>query len=598
MPAMPQSHCYAVDHSFYTRLQRTPLAQQQGSFMRSPQHYLRPTFTVLVAILSLTACAPPPAHDLILRGGTVYDGSGSAPYVGDVAIDGDAIVALGDIGKVTADIEIDVSGLAVAPGFVNMLSWAVESLIEDGHSQSDIRQGVTLEVMGEGSSMGPLNDAMRADMINTQSDVHFDVEWTTLAEYLEFLEQRGISTNVASFLGAGTPREYVIGHEDRPPTPDELEQMRDIVRQAMEEGAMGVASSLMYPPGLFADTSELIELSKVAAEYDGVYASHMRDEGAHMIAAVDELLTIAREANIRAEIYHLKSSGQANWPVFDQAIQMIEDARAEGLQITADVYTYPAGATGLNASVPPWVQEGGFKASVERMSDPELRDQIVREMKMPSDEWENMYLAAGTPDNILLTAFKNDDLKPLTGKTVAQVAAMRGTDPAETILDLIVEDGSRIGTVYFTQSEDIVRKASLLPWASFNSDEASLAPEGVFLNSNPHPRAYGSFARVLARYVRDEQVLTLQEAVRKLAALPAQVLKIDRRGELKEGFYADVVVFDPDTIQDHATFAEPHQYATGMVHVFVNGEQVLKDGEHTGATPGRAVWGPGRIEGD
>ena len=566
--------------------------------MRSPQHHFRLTIFPLLAILSLTACAPPPAHDLILRGGTVYDGSGSVPYVGDVAIDGDAIVALGDIGKATADIEIDVSGLAVAPGFVNMLSWAVESLIEDGHSQSDIRQGVTLEVMGEGSSMGPLNDAMRADMISTQSDVHFDVEWTTLAEYLEFLEQRGISTNVASFLGAGTPREYVIGHEDRPPTPDELEQMRDIVRQAMEEGAMGVASSLMYPPGLFADTSELIELSKVAAEYDGVYASHMRDEGAHMIAAVDELLTIAREANIRAEIYHLKSSGQANWPVFDQAIQMIEDARAEGLQITADVYTYPAGATGLNASVPPWVQEGGFKASVERMSDPELRDQIMREMKMPSDEWENMYLAAGTPDNILLTAFKNDDLKPLTGKTVAEVAAMRGTDPAETILDLIVEDGSRIGTVYFTQSEDIVRKASLLPWASFNSDEASLAPEGVFLNSNPHPRAYGSFARVLARYVRDEQVLTLQEAVRKLAALPAQVLKIDRRGELREGFYADVVVFDPDTIQDHATFAEPHQYATGMVHVFVNGEQVLKDGQHTGATPGRAVWGPGRIEGD
>ena len=566
--------------------------------MRSPQHHFRLTIFPLLAILSLTACAPPPAHDLILRGGTVYDGSGSAPYVGDVAIDGDAIVALGDIGKATADIEIDVSGLAVAPGFVNMLSWAVESLIEDGHSQSDIRQGVTLEVMGEGSSMGPLNDAMRADMINTQSDVHFDVEWTTLAEYLEFLEQRGISTNVASFLGASTPREYVIGHEDRPPTPDELEQMRDIVRQAMEEGAMGVASSLMYPPGLFADTSELIELSKVAAEYDGVYASHMRDEGAHMIAAVDELLTIAREANIRAEIYHLKSSGQANWPVFDQAIQMIEDARAEGLQITADVYTYPAGATGLNASVPPWVQEGGFKASVERMSDPELRDQIVREMKMPSDEWENMYLAAGTPDNILLTAFKNDDLKPLTGKTVAEVAAMRGTDPAETILDLIVEDGSRIGTVYFTQSEAIVRKASLLPWASFNSDAASLAPEGVFLNSNPHPRAYGSFARVLARYVRDEQVLTLQEAVRKLAALPAQVLKIDRRGELREGFYADVVVFDPDTIQDHATFEEPHQYATGMVHVFVNGEQVLKDGEHTGATPGRAVWGPGRIEGD
>ena len=548
----------------------------------------------LVAVSALlAACSKPMSHDLILRGGSIYDGSGGDPYVGDVAIDGDKIVMLGDIGDATSPIDIDVQGLAVAPGFVNMMSWANESLIEDGKSQSDIRQGVTLEIMGEGNSMGPLSDAMKEEMISLQSDITYDVEWTSLHGYLEYLEQRGISPNVASFIGAATPREFVIGHTDRPPTADEMEQMRGLVRTAMEDGALGVASSLMYPPGLFADTSELIELSKVAAEYDGIYISHMRDEGAHMIEAIDELLTIAREANIRAEIYHLKSSGQPNWHLFEEAISMVEDARAEGLEITADVYTYPAGATGLNVTIPPWVQEGGFEASLDRMSDPATRAQIIKEMNAPSDQWENMWLMSGTPENILMVGFKNDALKHLTGKTVAEVAAMRETSPEETIMDLIVEDGSRIGTVYFTQSDDIVRRAVSLPWVSFNSDEASLAPEGVFLESNPHPRAYGSFARVLAKYVRDEQVLTLQEAIRKLAALPAQTLRIDRRGELKLGYFADVVVFDPDTIQDHATFVEPHQFATGMVHVFVNGEQVLRNGEHTGATPGRAVRGPG-----
>ncbi len=541
----------------------------------------------------LAACTSPASYDVILRGGTIYDGSGEQPFVGDVALDGDTIAALGDLGDATAAMEIDVNGLAVAPGFMNMMSWANESLIQDGHSQSDIRQGVTLEIMGEGFSMGPLNDDMKAEMVELQSDIRFDIEWTTLAEYLEFLERRGVSPNVASFIGAGTPRQYVIGHEDRPPIPEELDQMRALVRQAMEDGALGVASSLMYPPGLFAETDELIELSKVAAEYDGMYISHMRDEGAHMIAAIDELLTIAREADIRAEIYHFKSSGKPNWPLFDQAVEMVEAARAEGLEITADVYTYPAGATGLNVTVPPWVQEGGFETSLERMSDPQLREQIIQEMNTPSDEWENMFLMSGTPDNIMMVGFKSEALKPLTGKTVADVAAMRGTTPEETILDLIVEDGSRITTVYFTQSEDIVRRVVALPWASFNSDEASLAPEGVFLESNPHPRAYGSFARVLGKYVRDEQLITLQEAIRKLAALPAQTMRIDRRGELKQGYYADVVVFDPETIQDHATFVEPHQYATGMIHVFVNGEQVLKDGEHTGATPGRVVRGPG-----
>jgi len=548
---------------------------------------------VIILCVTLSACAEPTSYDVILRGGTIYDGSGDNPYTGDIAFNGDTIAALGDIGEATATTEIDVSGLAVAPGFVNMMSWATESLIEDGLSQSDIRQGVTLEIMGEGFSMGPLNDEMKAQMIQQQGDIRYEIEWTSLAEYLAHLEQLGISPNVASFIGAANPREYVIGQDDRPPTVAELEQMRELVRVAMKEGALGVASSLIYPPGSFADTDELIALSEVAAEYGGMYISHIRDEGANMLEAVGELITIAREAEIRAEIYHLKSSGQANWPLFDKAIALVEEARAEGLQITADIYTYPAGSTGLNAAIPPWVQEGGFEASLERMQDPNLRERIADEMMVNSTEWENLYIGAGTPDNILLVGFKSDALKPLTGKTLAEIARMRGTDPRYTAMDLIIEDNSRVGTVYFTQSEDVVRKALSLPWVSFNSDAASVAPQGVFLKSNPHPRTYGSFARVLGKYVREEKLITLQEAIRKLAALPAQNLKIDRRGELKTGFYADVVVFDADTIQDHATFVKPHQYSTGMQHVFVNGEQVLKDGEHTGATPGRVVRGPG-----
>ncbi len=561
--------------------------------MNSRKPIVVPILLTAVVCAVLSACSAPASYDVILRGGTIYDGSGGQPYVGDVAFDGDVIAALGDLGAATAPTEIDVAGLAVAPGFVNMMSWANESLIEDGRSQSDIRQGITLEVMGEGESMGPLNDAMKSEMIRLQTDIHYDIEWTTLTEYLEHLERRGISPNVASFIGAAIPRWYVIGHEDREPTPEELDKMRALVRQAMEDGALGVASSLIYPPGSFAKTDELIALSKVAAEYDGMYVSHMRDEGANMLEALEELLTIARDAKIRAEIYHFKSSGQSNWPLFDEAVAMVERARAAGLQITADVYTYPAGATGLNASIPPWVQEGGFEASIARMKDPALRERIAREMLEESEAWENLYLGAGTPDKILLVGFKTDALKPLTGKTLAEVAEMRGTDPRYTAMDLIIEDGSRVGTVYFTQSEDVVRKAIALPWVSFNTDEASVAPEGVFLERSPHPRAYGSFTRVLGQYVRDEQLIPMEEAIRKLAALPSLNLKIDRRGRLKEGFFADVVVFDPDTIQDHATFVEPHQYSTGMLHVFVNGEQVLKDGEHTGATPGRVVRGPG-----
>ena len=556
----------------------------------------------LLTIVSLavleTACAAPVEHDIVLRGGTIYDGSGSNPFVGDLAIDGDQIVAMGELGRIRGRTEIDAEGLAVAPGFINMLSWAVVSLIEDGHSQSDIRQGVTLEVMGEGNSMGPLNEAMREEALRRQGDIRFDIEWNTLDEYLRHLESRGISTNVASFIGAATPREYVIGYDDRDPTPEELDQMRAIVRTAMEEGAMGVASALIYPPGSFAEAEELTALASVAAEYDGMYISHVRGEGAHLIDAIGELIAVARSTGIRAEIYHLKSSGQKNWPLFDDAVDMVDQARAEGLEITADVYTYPAGATGLNASMPPWVQEGGFDASLERLANPELRKRIAREMLEPSDDWENMYLSAGSPENILLVGFKNDDLKQYTGKTLADVAAIRGTTPESTAMDLIVEDGSRVDTIYFSQSEDVLRRAIALPWVSFCSDEASPATEGVFLQSNSHPRAYGSFARLLGKYVRDGKVLPLEEAIRKLTGLPAANLKLDRRGLLREGFFADVVVFDPATIQDHATFVEPHQYATGVHHVFVNGTQVIEHGEHTGAKPGRVVRGPGWKETD
>ncbi len=548
---------------------------------------------LITAAVLLTACSAPVQHDVVLRNGTIYDGSGSSPIVGDIAIDGDLIVAMGDIGRARGRSEIDVSGLAVAPGFINMLSWATVSLIEDGASQSDIRQGVTLEVMGEGNSMGPLNPAMKEEAIRRQADIKYDIEWTSLDEYLRFLEARGVSTNIASFIGAATPREYVIGYDDRDPTPEELDEMRAIVRTAMEEGAMGVASALIYPPGSFAETEELLALAEVAAEYDGMYISHIRSEGAHLVEAIDELVTIARDTGVRVEIYHFKASGQPNWPLFDEAVALVEAARAEGIEITADVYTYPAGATGLNASMPPWVQEGGFDASLERLADPALRKRIASEMLTESEDWENMYLGAGSPDNILLVGFKTPELKPLTGKTLAEVAEMRGTPPEITAMDLIVEDGSRVDTIYFSQSEEVLAKAVALPWVSFCSDEEAPAAEGIFLKKNNHPRAYGSFARVFAKYVRDEQIIPLEEAVRKLSGLPAANLKLDRRGLLREGFFADVVIFDPATIQDHATFVEPHQYATGVVHVFVNGEQVIKDGEHTGATPGRVVRGPG-----
>ncbi len=502
---------------------------------------------------------------------------------------------MGDFKNAKAALTIDAKGLAVAPGFINMLSWSTESLIADGRSQSEIRQGVTTEIMGEGVSMGPVNDRVRERMLRDQKDIRYEITWTTLADYLRFLEKRGVSCNVASFIGATTIREHVIGLDDKAPTPEQLEEMRALVRQEMEAGALGIGTSLIYPPAFYAKTPELIELCKVAAEYQGKYISHMRSEGNQLLEALDELIQISREAKIPAEVYHIKAAGKSNWSKLDPLLAKIEAAQKEGLKITADMYTYTAAGTGLDACLPPWTQEGGYPALFKRLRDPAQREKIAHEVKTPSDAWENLYLAAGSPEKILLVGFKSEKLKPLTGKSLAEVAKMRGKDPVETVMDLIAEDESRIDSIYFLMSEENIRKEMAKPWISFGSDEASQAPEGVFLKSNPHPRAYGNFARVLGKYVREEKVISLGEAIRRLSALPASNLGLDHRGLLEEGMFADVVVFDPAKIGDRATFEKPHQYAVGMKHVFVNGQQVLKDGEHTGAKPGRALWGPGKI---
>lgn len=565
----------------------------RGSFRRRRTVLLRALVVAACTVLFHAGCAPAPEHDVLIRNGTIYDGGGAAPYTGDIAIDADRIVAVGPSLKARGRTTIDAVGLAVAPGFINMLSWANESLIADGRSQGDLRQGVTLEVMGEGESMGPLNEAMKKLAVEQQIDITYDVTWTTLGEYLDMLETRGVSTNVASFVGATTVRIHELGYEDRPPTDAEMERMRALVRQAMEEGALGIGSSLIYAPAFYADTPELVELGKVAAQHGGMYISHVRNEGNRLLEAVDELITIAREAGLPAEIYHLKAAGRDNWPKLDEVIRKIEAARAEGLHITADMYTYPAGATGLDAAMPPWVQEGGLEAWRKRLQDPAIRRRVKKEMTTSTDEWENLLMAAGSPDNVLFMQFKNPALKPLTGKTLAQVAAMRGTSPEDTAIDLVIEDDSRVGTIYFLMSEDNIRRQIALPWMSFGSDEGSYAPEGVFLKSSCHPRAYGNVARLLGRYVRDEKIIPLEEAIRRLTSLPAANLGIEMRGRLAPGYYADVVVFDPALVEDKATFENPHQYAVGVRQVFVNGTQVLRDGEHTGATPGRVVHGPG-----
>ena len=548
-------------------------------------------FLVGLLLHGVAASADAP-FDWVIRSGLIYDGNGAAPYVADLAIAGDRIALIGRIDPARARRVIDAEGLAVAPGFINMLSWAGESLIVDGRSQGDIRQGVTLEVFGEGRSMGPLTDSMKDRMVARQGDAKFDIAWTTLGEYLEHLERKGVSPNVASFVGATTVRVHELGYADRAPSAEELARMQGLVRAAMAEGALGVGSSLIYAPAFYAQTDELIALMRAAGESGGMYISHLRSEGNRLLESIDELIAIAEASGAPAEIYHLKASGEANWPKFDAAVARIEAARVRGLRITANMYAYPAGSTGLDAAMPPWVQEGGYEAWAARLKDPQIRAQVAQEMAMPTDDWENLLLAAGA-EGVLLVGFRNPSLRIHTGKSLAAVAEERGTSPFETAMDLVVEDGSRVQAIYFLMSEENVAKGIAQPWVSFGSDARSMAAEGVFLNTSTHPRAYGNFARVLGKYVREDRVLTLQAAIHKLTKLPATNLQLRGRGELKVGHYADVAVFDPDRIQDHATFAKPHQYATGMVHVFVNGEPVLANGEHTGALPGRVVRGPG-----
>ncbi len=540
-------------------------------------------------LLLLFSCQPATEYDLIIRNAMLYDGSGEAPVAGSIAVNADTIVRVGDIGNAKGTKEIDAKGLAVGPGFVNMLSWATESLLVDPRGASDLKQGVTLEVFGEGWSMGPLNDEMKAGTRAQQGDIKFDVSWTTLGEYLQTLEDKGVSMNVASFVGATTLRIHEVGYDNRPPTPEELSRMQALARQAMEEGALGIGSSLIYAPAFYAKTDELIALCKVAAEYGGMYITHMRSEGNKILEAVDETIRIAKEAGLPAEIYHLKAGGKNNWPKMDQVIAKIDSARAAGLRITTDMYTYIAGATGLDASMPPWVQEGGYDAWAGRLKDPKIRAKVLAEMKTDAQDWENLYYAAGGAENLLLVEFKSDTLKKYTGKTLAEVAKLRGKSPEETAMDLVVEDGTRVGTVYFMMSEDNVKKQIKLPYMSFGSDAGALAAEGDFLKSATHPRAYGNFARLLGKYVREEKVISLEEAIRKLSALPCENLGIAKRGKLQPGYFADIVLFDPKTIADHATFEKPHQYATGMQHVFVNGVQVLENGEPTKKAAGRFV---------
>ena len=551
------------------------------------------TLAIALAGLLLTSAAPPAAYSVLIRSGTIYDGSGGNPYVGDVALKGDRIVYVGPHAPGRAARTIDAAGKAVSPGFINMLSWANESLIADGRGLSDTVQGVTLEVMGEGNSMGPLTPEMKRLETQRQGDIKYPIRWTTLGQYLDYMQRRGITPNIASFVGATTVRVHELGEKDVDPGPAQLARMRALVRQAMKEGAMGVGSSLIYAPANYAETPELAAITAEAGKCGGMYISHMRSEGNRLLESIDELIAISRQSGAPAEIYHFKQGGKANWGKIDAAIARVEAARAAGQRITADMYTYPAGATGLDAAMPTWVQSGGLEEWIKRLKDPATRARVMQEMRTPSQDWENLLLLAGSPSNVLLIAFKNPKLKPLTGKTLAEVAIMRGKSPEETAMDLVIEDGRRVGTVYFLMSENNVKREAGLPWMGLGSDEASEAPEGVFLKASSHPRAYGNVARFLGHYVRDEKATTLQDAIRRLSAQPASNLGIRQRGRLRPGYYADVVVFDPATIQDHATFEKPKQLATGVGQVFVNGVQVLKDGKHTGARPGRVVRGPG-----
>ncbi|HEX9187666.1 MAG TPA: D-aminoacylase, partial [Vicinamibacteria bacterium] len=551
----------------------------------------------LAALLLLLGASPllaeAPAFDVLVRGGTVYDGSGGEPRRADVGLRGDRVLAVGELPGATGGTVIDARGLAVAPGFVNVLSWAAEDLLADPRSQSDIRQGVTTEVFGEGESMGPWSEPMKVRRRAMQGDFRYDIAWTTLGEFLRHLEGRGVAPNVASFVGTGTIREHVVGLDDGRPTPAQLERMRDLVRREMEDGALGVGSSLIYAPDAFNTPEDLVELARVSARHGGTYITHMRSEGDRLLEAVDETIRVAREAGVPTEIYHLKAAGEANWPKLERVVAKVEAARRDGLRITADMYTYTAGASGFDACLPPWSREGGWGKTFERIRDGDTRARMLKEMRAPSVGWESLCRLTGSASRMTLVAFRSEALKPLTGKTLAEVAAARGKVPEEAILDLVLEDESRIGVVFFLMSEENVRRQVRLPWVSFGSDAGSMAPEGVFLKSSTHPRAYGNFARLLGRYVRDLNLVPLEEAIRRLTSLPAEHLGLDRRGRLVPGHFADLVVFDPATVADRATFESPQQFAVGVRHVIVNGIPVLRDGAFTGALPGRALPGPG-----
>lgn len=553
---------------------------------------MRKNLLSVIIITSLIACSVK-KYDIIIRNGMVYDGNGGKPFKADIGIKNDTIAFIGDLSGESAKSEVDAKGKAVSPGFINMLSWSPVSLIEDGRSQGELREGVTLEVFGEGESMGPLNANMKKEMQQEQPIFKFNVNWNTLGEYMQSMEKRGISCNIASYVGATTIREYVIGEDNRDPTPVQLDSMKLLVKQAMEEGALGVGSSLIYPPAFFAKTNELIEMCKSAAPYGGGYISHMRSEGNHLNEAVEELITIAKEAKVHGEIYHLKAAGIGNWPKMDSVIRRVERARKEGIDIASNMYTYTAGATGMTAAFPPSLQDGGFGKLWKRLQDPAIRADMKKIMKTNPTDWENLYSGAGSADKVLLLGFRRDSLFKYQGKTLGEVARIRNTTPEDAAIDLIIQDSSRVEVAYFLMSEDNVKKQLALPWVSFGSDAASMAPEGNFLKQSTHPRAYGNFTRVIGHYSRDEKIIPLEIAIQKLAKVAATSLHISKRGELKPGYYADILVFDPATVKDNATYEKPQQYSTGMIHVWVNGVQVLKNGEHTNAKPGRFVKGPG-----
>jgi len=551
-------------------------------------------FRAVVLILALLTANEVRAenYDVLIRNGNIYDGTGAPPYQADIAVKGDQVVGIGDFEHQSAELEIDATGLAVAPGFFNLLSHAHLSLLTDGRAMSDVFQGITFEVLSE-ASLSPLTDATAEFWAQLFSEEDVELDWRTVGDYLEKVENSGVAPNFGMFVSAATVRINVLGMDDVDPTPEQLEKMKAMVGQAMRDGALGLTTALIYAPGTYAETEELIELARVAGQYGGIYTAHMRSEANQLIEAIDETLRIGQEAGLPVKIHHLKAGGKPNWEKMDVAIAKINALRAQGVPVTADMYTYVAGATGLDASMPTWVQAGGYEKWAERLQDPEIRARVKAEMAVNAEDWENLGFLAG-PDGMILVGFENPELKDkYMGKTLAEIASSRGQDYRDTIIDLVIEDGSRVGTVYFLMSEENLAKQIRQPWVMFGSDADAPAAEGKTLEEGAHPRTYGNTARLLGKYVREEQIITLQEAVRRLTLLPAETLSIPARGRLAPGYFADVAIFDPALVGDHSTFNKPHQYSSGMIYVLVNGIPVVSQGEHTGATPGRAVHGPG-----